>query len=157
VLCYLLSHAVSHSVPEARISIMTSVMEVTDAAKSDMVIPVMETLTKDPTPVSNLFGVNFPQYNALVASTFLSVSTINLNAGSDNSVWEIFGLALRTYFQPSKNFLCYSGGGLTAFRCEYYCQTTVFRRVGREVFCAFGHGTPGSSLRRPIVGRIVRQ
>ncbi|KAJ8583913.1 hypothetical protein M405DRAFT_936925 [Rhizopogon salebrosus TDB-379] len=103
VLCYLLSHAVAHSVPEARISIMTSVMEVTDAAKSDMVIPVMETLTKDPAPVSNLFGVNFPQYNALVASTFLSVPTMNLSTGSDNSVWEVFGLALRTYFQPNAN------------------------------------------------------
>ncbi|OJA15136.1 hypothetical protein AZE42_07566 [Rhizopogon vesiculosus] len=103
VLCYLLSHAVSHPVPEARISIMDSVMDVSDAAKSDMVMPAMESLTKDPAPISNLFGVNFLRYNALVASTFLSVPVGDLNAGPDNAVWQIFALALRTYFQPNAN------------------------------------------------------
>lgn len=103
MLCYLLSHAVSHPVPEARISIMSSVMDVSDVAKSDMVMPAMETLTKDPASISNVFGVNFSRYNVLVASTFLSVPVGDLNAGQDNSVWKIFSLALETYFQSSKN------------------------------------------------------
>ncbi|OAX34660.1 hypothetical protein K503DRAFT_428951 [Rhizopogon vinicolor AM-OR11-026] len=103
VLCYLLSHAVSHPVPDARISIMDSVMDASDAAKSDMVMPAMETLIKDPAPISNLFGVNFPRYNALVASTFLSVPVGNLNSAPGNTVWQIFALALRTYFQPNAN------------------------------------------------------
>lgn len=157
MLCYLLSHAVSHPVPEARISIMFSVVDVSDASKSDMVMPAMETLIKDPAPISNLFGANFPRYSALVASTFLSVPAGDLKAGADNSVWQTFALALRTYFQPSKNLLCYSGSGLTSFRCKCYRQATVFRRIGREDFCALGRGTPGSSLRYPFVSRIVRQ
>jgi U3 small nucleolar RNA-associated protein 10 len=82
---------------------MSSVVDVSDVAKSDMVMPAMETLTKDPAPISNVFGVNFSRYNVLVASTFLSVPVGDLNAGQDNSVWKIFSLALETYFQSSKN------------------------------------------------------
>lgn len=103
MICYLLSHAVTHPVPEARISIMSSVEDVSDTAKSHMVISAMETLAKDSAPTSKSFGINFHRYTALVASTFLSVPVGDLNAGPENSVWEIFGLALQTYFKPSKN------------------------------------------------------
>ncbi|KAG2757731.1 hypothetical protein P692DRAFT_20824545 [Suillus brevipes Sb2] len=101
VICYLLSHAVTHPVPEARISIMSSVEDVSDTAKSHMVISAMETLAKDSAPTSKSFGINFHRYTALVASTFLSVPVGDLNAGPENSVWEIFGLALQTYFKPN--------------------------------------------------------
>ncbi|KAG1775600.1 hypothetical protein EV702DRAFT_421745 [Suillus placidus] len=101
VICYLLSHAVTHPVPEARISIMSSVEDVSDTARSHMVISAMETLAKDPAPTSKLFGVNFHRYTALVASTFLSVPVGDLNAGPENSVWHIFSLALQTYFRPN--------------------------------------------------------
>ncbi|KAG0706218.1 hypothetical protein DFH29DRAFT_902720 [Suillus ampliporus] len=101
VICYLLSHAVTHTVPEARISIMSSVEEVSDTTRSHMVTSAMETLAKDPAPISDLFGVNFHRYTALVASTFLSVPVGDLNADPENSVWQIFALALRTYFQPN--------------------------------------------------------
>ncbi|KAG1807089.1 uncharacterized protein BJ212DRAFT_1387903 [Suillus subaureus] len=101
VICYLLSHAVTHPVPEARISIMSSVEDVSDTARSHMVISAMETLAKDPAPISKLFGVNFHRYTALVASTFLSVPVGDLNGGPENSVWQVFGLALQTYFKPN--------------------------------------------------------
>ena len=143
--------------PEARISIMSSVVDVLDASKSDMVLPAMETLIKDPAPIMSLFGPSFSRYSALVASTFLSVSTGDLNAGAENSVWQTFALALRTYFRSSKSFLCCGGSCLIAVRCKHYYQEAVFRCTGREAFCAFGYGTPGSSLRNPFVGRIVRQ
>ncbi|KAG2151035.1 uncharacterized protein EDB93DRAFT_318060 [Suillus bovinus] len=101
VICYLLSHAVTHPVPEARISIMISVEDVSDTARSHMVMPAMETLIKDPGPISELFGVNFHRYTALVASTFLSVPVGDLNTGTENSIWHIFSLALQTYFKPN--------------------------------------------------------
>jgi U3 small nucleolar RNA-associated protein 10 len=82
---------------------MSSVEDVSDTAKSHMVISAMETLAKDSAPISKSFGINFHRYTALVASTFLSVPVGDLNAGPENSVWEIFGLALQTYFKPSKN------------------------------------------------------
>ncbi|KAG1761179.1 hypothetical protein EDD22DRAFT_897736 [Suillus occidentalis] len=101
VICYLLSHAVTHPVPEARISIMSSVEDVSDTAKSHMVISAMETLVKDSVSISKLFGINFHRYTALVASTFLSVPVGDLDAGPENSVWEIFSLALQSYFKPN--------------------------------------------------------
>ncbi|KAG1896221.1 uncharacterized protein F5891DRAFT_1054817 [Suillus fuscotomentosus] len=101
VICYLLSHAVTHPVPEARISIMSSVEDVSDTARSHMVLSAMETLAKDPAPISKLFGVNFHRYTALVASTFLSVPVGDLNTGTENSVWLIFSLALQAYFKPN--------------------------------------------------------
>ena len=82
---------------------MSSVEDVSDTSKSHMVMSTMETLAKDPTPISNLFGTNFHRYNALVASTFFSLPVGELNAGPDNSLWDIFALGLRTYFQSSKN------------------------------------------------------
>ncbi|KAG2130333.1 hypothetical protein DEU56DRAFT_815464 [Suillus clintonianus] len=100
-ICYLLSHAVTHPVPEARISIMSSVDDVSDTARSHMVISAMETLAKDPAPISKLFGVNFHRYTALVVSTFLSVPVGDLNSDPENSVWQIFSLALQTYFKPN--------------------------------------------------------
>ncbi|KAG1852147.1 hypothetical protein DFJ58DRAFT_791745 [Suillus subalutaceus] len=90
VICYLLSHAVTHPVPEARIYIMSSVEDVSDTARSHMVISAMETLAKDPAPISKLFGVNLPP-----------VHRSHLNAGPENSVWQVFGLALQTYFKPN--------------------------------------------------------
>ncbi|KAG2363636.1 hypothetical protein BDR07DRAFT_1471237 [Suillus spraguei] len=94
VICYLLSHAVIHPVPEARISIMSSVEDVSDTARSHMVISAMEKLVKDPDPISKLFGIDFHRYTALVVSTFLSIPP-------ENSVWHIFSLALQTYFKPN--------------------------------------------------------
>ncbi|KAG1720632.1 hypothetical protein EDB19DRAFT_1775930 [Suillus lakei] len=101
VICYLLSHAVTHTVPEARISIMSSVEDVSDTARSHTVMSAMETLAKDPVPISKLLGINFHRYTALVASTFLSVPAGDLNSDPENPVWQIFALALQTYFKPN--------------------------------------------------------
>ncbi|KAG1758082.1 hypothetical protein EDD22DRAFT_1000340 [Suillus occidentalis] len=76
---------------------MSFVKDVLDTGESHMVISAMETPAEDSASISKLFGFNFHRYTALVASTFLSVPVGDLNAGPENSVWEIFGLALQTH------------------------------------------------------------
>lgn len=101
VLCFLLSHVISHPFPSARIALLRSIGSVADFSKSHMLLPVMKSLTQDPASIAQMFGASFEAYALLVVAGFISISSADLGSRNDNEAWPVFVSGLRFYFHSS--------------------------------------------------------
>lgn len=97
VLCFLLSHIVTHPFPSARIALLRSIQAVTDFSKSHMLLPVMKALIQDPASIAQTFGTSFEAYVSLVVAGFLSITPADL----DKETWPVFVSGLQFYFHSS--------------------------------------------------------
>lgn len=101
VLCFLLSHVISHPFPSARIALLRSIGSVADFSKSHMLLPVMKDLTQDPAPIAQMFGTSIEAYIPLVVAGFLSFTSADLRNQVDSETWPVFLSGLRFYFHSS--------------------------------------------------------
>lgn len=112
VLCFLLSHVITHPFPLARIALLRSIENVEDFSKSHMLLPVMKGLIQDSTPIVEMFGSSFEAYVLLVVAGFLSITSADLKRRDDKEIWPVFVSGLRFYFHSSLF-------GLPMFYCAY--------------------------------------
>ena len=105
VLCFLLSHVISHPIPSARIALLRSIENVADFSKSHMLLPVMKSLTQDPASVAQMFETSFEAYVSLVVAGFISITSADLGSREDNETWPVFVSGLRFYFHSSPSDL----------------------------------------------------
>ncbi|KAI9571928.1 hypothetical protein HD554DRAFT_2300345 [Boletus coccyginus] len=98
VLCFLLSHVISHPLPSARIGLLHSIESVADSSKPLMLLPVMKGLMQEPASVAQMFGMSFETYVSLVVAGFLSITLADLGSRDDNETWPVFVSGLRFYF-----------------------------------------------------------
>ncbi|KAF9221723.1 hypothetical protein BS17DRAFT_710411 [Gyrodon lividus] len=103
VLCFLLSHVVTHPFPSARIALLRSIEDVADFSKSHMLLPVVKDLNQDSASVSQMFGSSFEEYTSLVVASFLSTTSALLGSSDDNEIWPTFVANLRLYFQSNSS------------------------------------------------------
>ncbi|KAG8215319.1 hypothetical protein J3R82DRAFT_8910 [Butyriboletus roseoflavus] len=103
VLCFLLSHVVSHPFPSARIALLRSIESVADFSKSHMLLPVMKSLTQDPVPIAQMFGTSIEPYVSLVVAGFLSITSADLGSQDDNQTWPVFVSGLQFYFHSNSD------------------------------------------------------
>lgn len=101
VLCFLLSHVVSHPFSSARIALLRSIESVADISKSYMLLPVMKGLTQDPAPITEMFGASNEAYVSLVVAGFLSITSVDLGSRDDNETWPVFLSGFQFYFHSS--------------------------------------------------------
>ncbi|KAF9238673.1 hypothetical protein BU15DRAFT_88298 [Melanogaster broomeanus] len=101
VICFLLSHVITHPVPSARIALLRSIEVVADFSKSQMLLPVVKDLTRDSASISQTFGSSFEEYMLLVVAGFLSTTPADLTTPNDNETWPTFVGNLRLYFQSN--------------------------------------------------------
>lgn len=101
VLCFLLSHVISHPFPSARIALLRSIESVADFSKSHMLLPVVKHLTQNPAPIAQMFGTLIEPYVSLVVAGFLSITSADLGSRDDNETWPVFVSGLRFYFHSS--------------------------------------------------------
>lgn len=101
VLCFLLSHVISHPFPSARIALLCSIENVSDFSKPHMLLPVMKDLVQDPASIAQMLGTSFEAYVSLVVAGFLSITPTDLGRRDDNEIWPVFVSGLRFYFHSS--------------------------------------------------------
>ncbi|KAG6369730.1 hypothetical protein JVT61DRAFT_13599 [Boletus reticuloceps] len=103
IMCFLLSHVVSHPFPSARIALLCSIESVVDSSKSHMLRPVMKDLMQDAAPIAQMFGTSFEAYVSLVVAGFLMVTAAILRDQNDNESWQVFLSGLRFYLHSNSD------------------------------------------------------
>ncbi|KAF8125619.1 hypothetical protein EV363DRAFT_1225659 [Boletus edulis] len=103
ILCFLLSHVVSHPFPSARIALLLSIESVDDSSKSHMLRPVMKDLMQDAAPIEQMFGTSFEAYVSLVVAGFLMVTAAILQDQNDNESWLVFLSGLQFYLHSNSD------------------------------------------------------
>lgn len=101
MLCFLLSHVVTHPFASARIALLRSIQSVADFSKSVMLLPVMKDLTQDPSSIVQMFGASFEAYVSLVVASFLGMTSTNISSAENDEIWPVFISGLRFYFHSS--------------------------------------------------------
>ncbi|KAG9310969.1 hypothetical protein JVU11DRAFT_8847 [Chiua virens] len=103
VLCFLLSHVISHPFSSARITLLRSLENVTDLSKPHMLLPVVKDITQDTAAVATVFGTSFEVYVSLVVGGFLSITSADLANRDDDDTWPVFIAGLRFYFHSNSD------------------------------------------------------
>ncbi|KIJ60905.1 hypothetical protein HYDPIDRAFT_42974 [Hydnomerulius pinastri MD-312] len=103
VLCFLLSHIITHPFPLARIALLRSIEDVADFSKSHMLLPVVKELTQDFATISQMFGASSDEYTSLVIAGFLATTSSDLGSSDDSEAWPMFVGSLRAYFQSNSS------------------------------------------------------
>lgn len=103
VLCFLLSHAITHPCPFARVALLHTVENLTDSTKSHMLLPAVKSLMKDPTAAGRMFGSLLDEYTSLVVAGFLTIASGSLNGTAEDDIWSLFVALLRHYFLSNAN------------------------------------------------------
>ncbi|KAF8440039.1 hypothetical protein L210DRAFT_3760928 [Boletus edulis BED1] len=103
ILCFLLSHVVSHPFPSARIALLLSIESVVDSSKSHMLRPVMKDLMQNAAPIAQMFGTSFEAYVSLVVAGFLMVTAAILQDQNDNESWLVFLSGLQFYLHSNSD------------------------------------------------------
>ncbi|KAJ7762738.1 hypothetical protein DFH07DRAFT_813302 [Mycena maculata] len=109
VLCYLLSHA--HAVPlvSAQIALLTSVEDISDETKTQVLLPVLITLSEDDRPMRP--GSPAEQFASLVLASFDLTASPALNntkpaSNPKEHLWTVFISVLKRYLNPGPTTAC---------------------------------------------------
>ncbi|KAJ6630100.1 hypothetical protein B0H10DRAFT_1984968 [Mycena sp. CBHHK59/15] len=103
ILCYLLSHVHVLRLQSAQIAILTSIEDISDKSKTEVLLPVLLALSQD--DGATLLGSHSEQFASLVVASFDLSATAALNDLKSTS-WDVFVSILRRYFKPGSVSAC---------------------------------------------------
>ncbi|KAJ7079966.1 hypothetical protein B0H15DRAFT_1025307 [Mycena belliarum] len=103
VLCSLLSHVHVLRLVSARIALLRSMGDVSDKSKTDVLLPVLVTLSHDDDPM--LPGSHHEQFASLVVASFDLSASPALN-DPKGSLWGVFFAVLQRYLKPGRATAC---------------------------------------------------
>ncbi|KAJ7042839.1 hypothetical protein C8F04DRAFT_1251651 [Mycena alexandri] len=103
VLCFLLSHIQVLRLSSARIALLKCIEDISDKSKTEVLLPVLLTLTQDDAPVSA--GSPAEQFASLVVASFDLSATPALN-DPKGSLWPVFTSVLKHYLKPGPTTAC---------------------------------------------------
>ncbi|KAK7688534.1 hypothetical protein QCA50_008072 [Cerrena zonata] len=101
-LCYLLSHVSACGLPALKLSLLKSVSEISNAVKSRMLIPSIQSLSDDKLAarVSDRFRDIYEEYALLLASSFDTSAAEGLNESEGDS-WTTYVQLLQYFFRST--------------------------------------------------------
>ena len=103
ILCYILSHVNGCQLPNARISLLQAIEDISDSVKSRTLLPALHALTDDTASekLRGTFGLRFEEYSTLVVSSLDSSAVPDLNDSTIN-LWLTFLSLIRSQFRPGE-------------------------------------------------------